>query len=46
MFAFHRTFLMNVIISVFPVERSAVKYAVYDLTVITFDKLMYDFSCV
>ena len=33
---------MNVI-SVFPVERLAVKYAVYDLTLITFDQLMYDF---
>ena len=42
MFASCRTFLINVI-SVFPVERLAVKYVVYDLTVITFDKLMYGY---
>ena len=33
---------MNVM-SVFPVKRLAVKYAVYDLTVNTFDKLTYGY---
>ena len=48
-FTSYRTFLINLIlyVCVLSVKRLTVKYAVYDLTVIKFDKLMYEcFICV